>query len=85
MGSDFFDSVESIQADIAANVPPIGIGRDSIIRRAIIDKNVRIGKNVRLLNEKAAGNFDAPDGAWYIREGVIIIPKNGVIPDNTVV
>jgi glucose-1-phosphate adenylyltransferase len=85
MGSDFFDSVESIQADIAANVPPIGIGQDSIIRRAIIDKNVRIGKNVRLLNEKAAGNFDAPDGAWYIREGVIIIPKNGVITDNTVI
>src|SRR6476661_7330773 len=51
MGSDFFESIEEINADIKNGVPHLGIGSNTLIRRAIIDKNVRIGQNVRLLNE----------------------------------
>ncbi len=83
MGSDFFESIGEISSNIERGLPHVGIGRDSIIRRAIIDKNVRIGKNVKLVNSAGVVNFDAPDRTYYIREGIIIIPKNGVIADGT--
>ena len=65
--------------------PHIGIGENKIVRRAIIDKDVRIGKNARLINAERIENKDAEDGSYVIREGIIIIPKGGVIPDNTVI
>ncbi|MBX3299355.1 MAG: glucose-1-phosphate adenylyltransferase [Acidobacteria bacterium] len=83
MGSDFFESIGEISSNIERGLPHVGIGRDSIIRRAIIDKNVRIGKNVKLVNSAGVVNFDAPDRTHYIREGIIIIPKNGEIADGT--
>jgi glucose-1-phosphate adenylyltransferase len=61
----------------------MGIGANTVIRRAIIDKNVRIGKNVKLMNRSGAIDFDAPDRSYYVREGIIIIPKNAVIHDGT--
>src|SRR6266566_1026089 len=76
---------EDMQRDTQANRPRVGIGDGSIIRRAIIDKNVRIGTNVRLLNEAGVENADGPDGSYYIRDRIIIVPKNGLIPDGTVV
>ncbi|MGB4990246.1 MAG: sugar phosphate nucleotidyltransferase, partial [Pyrinomonadaceae bacterium] len=83
MGSDFFESLPEIQANIEANRPHLGIGNDSTIRRAIIDKNVRIGKNVRLVNSDKIENFDASDGSFFIRDGLIIVPKNATIADGT--
>src|SRR5829696_861625 len=75
MGSDYFESIEEIKADIDKGVPHIGIGSNTLIRRAIIDKNVRIGKDVRLLNESGVEQYDDPKGHFYIREGIIIVPK----------
>ena len=64
-------------------VPALGIGRDVVLNRAIIDKNARIGDGVRLVNE---GNIDHADGdGWYIRGGIVVVPKGGVIPPGTVV
>jgi len=83
MGTDFYESIATIQTNQDAGRPHIGIGTNSIIRRAIIDKNVRIGKNVRLLNRGEVENYDAPDRSYYIREGIIIIPKNATIPDGS--
>lgn len=83
MGSDFFESLSTIQYNLDTGRPHVGIGGSSIIRRAIIDKNVRIGKNVKILNRDNIDNFDAPDRSYYIREGIIIIPKNAIIPDGT--
>ncbi len=85
MGSDYFESFAEIRNNIANNTPHIGIGENSVIRRAIIDKNVRIGKNVKLLNQDGAENRDADDRSFYIRDGIIIIPKNAVIADGTVI
>jgi glucose-1-phosphate adenylyltransferase len=85
MGSDQFDTIEDMRSDIVGGVPPVGIGSGTQIRRAIIDKNVRIGKNVRLLNEAGAENLDAPDGSYHIRDRIIIVPKYSSIPDGTVV
>ena len=63
--------------------PPVGIGAGTHISTAIIDKNARIGCNVRLVNE--AGVREASGDGWVIKDGVIVVPKNGIIPDGTVV
>lgn len=64
------------------NAEPV-IGDGSVIENAIIDKNVRIGKNARILNKK--GIIDSDNGIYYIRDKIVIIPKNTVIPDGTVI
>jgi glucose-1-phosphate adenylyltransferase len=46
---------------------------------------VRIGSGVRLLNEARVVNVDGPDGSYHIRDGIIIVPKNAVIKDGTIV
>jgi len=83
MGSDFFESVSTLQYNLDTDRPHVGVGSNSIIRKAIIDKNVRIGKNVKLLNRDNIDNYDAPDRSVYIRDGIIIIPKNAIIADGT--
>ncbi len=83
MGTDFFESIEEIKKNISAGIPNIGIGENCLISRAIIDKNTRIGKNVRLLNRAGVENKDGENGCYYIREGIIIIPKTAVIADGT--
>jgi glucose-1-phosphate adenylyltransferase len=85
MGADYYQTLEDMEADRAGGRPWIGVGEGAIIRRAIIDKNTRIGANVRLLNEAGVENADGPDGNYYIRDRIIIVPKNGLIPDGTVV
>ena len=85
MGADYYQTLEDMQADLAAGRPWIGVGEGTIIRRAIVDKNSRIGANVRLLNEAGIEEADGPNGSYYIRDRIIIVPKNGLIPDGTVV
>ena len=83
MGSDYFEPLDELKANIARAVPHIGIGKDTTIRRAIIDKNVRVGKNVKLLNTAGLENHDGPGGCYYIRDGLIIVPKGALIADGT--
>jgi glucose-1-phosphate adenylyltransferase len=83
MGADYYESFEEISAKRDTNIPHIGIGDNSIIKGAIIDKNTRIGKNVRLLNEDGIQEKDGD--ICTIRDGIIIVPKNAIIPDGTVI
>lgn len=83
MGSDFYEAIEEIKANVERGVPHMGIGSNTDIRRAIVDKNVRIGKNVKLLNTAGIDNYDGPNGCFYIREGIVIVPKGATIPDGT--
>ena len=85
MGSDFFESIPELRENLDSGRPSIGIGRDTHIRRAIVDKNVRIGKGVRLINDAGRTEYDSPDETFYIRDGIIIVPKNSVIADGTVI
>lgn len=85
MGADFFESLNTIQHNVDTGRPHVGIGGDTIIRRAIIDKNVRIGKNVSLINKEGHQNKDGESGMYYIRDGIIIIPKGATIPHGTVI
>jgi len=85
MGADYYQTIDEMRKDISAGRPRLGVGRGSVIRRAIIDKNARIGEGVRLVNESGVEKADAPDGSYYIRERIIIVPKNATIKDGTVV
>ncbi|HYJ91993.1 MAG TPA: glucose-1-phosphate adenylyltransferase [Pyrinomonadaceae bacterium] len=85
MGSDFYESLEEIRADLLVPRPHIGIGPNTIIRRAIVDKNVRIGRDVQLINRAGVETLDSEDGSYYIRDGIVIVPKNSLISDGTVV
>ena len=85
MGADYYQSIEDMRADLVAGKPRVGIGEEAIISRAIVDKNARIGSGVRLLNEARVVEADAEDGSYFIREGIIIVPKNAVIRDGTIV
>ena len=85
MGSDIFETISELQGNLDRKVPHVGIDENTVIRKAIIDKNVRIGKNVQLINRNETQHFDSPDRSYYIRDGIIIVPKNALIPDGTVI
>jgi glucose-1-phosphate adenylyltransferase len=83
MGIDFHEEDDVRAANRARGVPDAGIGPDCVIERAIIDKNARIGAGCRLAG--APGRPDADGDGWYVRDGIVIIPKNAVVPPGTVV
>jgi len=85
MGADYYQTFDDMRSDLARGVPRLGIAEGSIIRRAIIDKNARIGSGVRLLNEAGIHEASAEDGTYFIRDGIILVPKNAVIKDGTVI
>ena len=62
---------------------PLGIGRDVELDRVIVDKNARIGERARLVNAAGVQHADGPN--YYIREGILVVPKGAVIPPGTVV
>jgi glucose-1-phosphate adenylyltransferase len=83
MGADYYQTVEEIAADRARGIPPVGIGENTTIYQAIIDKNARIGAQVKIVNQAGRDHADGPN--YYIREGIVIIPKDATIPDGTVI
>lgn len=83
MGADYYQSLQDLKDDQRQGLPPVGIGQNTIIRNAIIDKNVRIGSNCRILNEAGVEYHDGDN--YFIREGIIVIPKGATIPDGTVI
>jgi glucose-1-phosphate adenylyltransferase len=85
MGSDFYESIEEIRTNLAAHRPHVGIGPNTVIRKAIIDKNVRIGRDVQLVNTSGVQTYDDKDGSYFIRDGIVIVPKNATIADGTVI
>ena len=81
LGSDYFESDASIRQNMQAGRPRIGIGKNTRVENAIIDKNARIGDNCVLTPTGKPENVDHP--LYYIRDGVLIIPKNACIPHGT--
>jgi glucose-1-phosphate adenylyltransferase len=83
MGADYYESLEEKTEDARCQRCPVGIGRNCIIRNAILDKNVRIGEGVRILNEKGLLNFD--HDRYNIVDGIVVVPKDVEIPDGFVI
>src|SRR5258708_25321059 len=77
--ADFYEAEH--EAPYLRDAPKLGIGRDVELDRVIVDKNARIGDGARLVNESGVDHADG-DG-YFIRNGVVIVPKDGVIKPNT--
>ena len=83
MGRDFYETEEDFKENIHLKRPDTGIGKNCIIERAIIDKNARIGDGVKILNKHR--DQDVEEDNYVIREGIVVVPKNSIIPAGTVI
>jgi glucose-1-phosphate adenylyltransferase len=83
MGADYYETEANIRKDRLKKIPDVGIGNNSRIVGAIVDKNVHIGDHVNIENTKKVEQFDA--GNYMIRDYIVIIPKDSVIPSHTVI
>ncbi|MEW6754163.1 MAG: glucose-1-phosphate adenylyltransferase [Candidatus Latescibacterota bacterium] len=83
MGADYYEAAADMARDAAHGIPPVGIGARSLVRGAIIDKNARIGEGVTIANER--GLVEADGDGYYIRDGVVVVPKNAQIRPGTVI
>jgi glucose-1-phosphate adenylyltransferase len=77
MGADFYDAAEARRE----GCPELGIGRNCVIDHAIIDKNARIGDGCVITPEGKPADFDGPN--FYMRDGIVVVPKGAVITDGT--
>lgn len=82
MGHDDYETPGELMAMQERGVPPLGVGKNTYIERAIVDKNARIGENVRISPKGKPENYDGPN--FYIRDGIVVVPKNAVIHSGTV-
>ena len=85
MGSDFYQPYIERQTTLEQGDIPIGIGPDTIIRKAIIDKNAHIGRDVKIINKDNVQEAEREKEGFYIRSGIVVVLKNAVIPDGTVI
>jgi glucose-1-phosphate adenylyltransferase len=81
LGADYYEADDAAPA--RGESPRLGVGRDVALDRVIVDKNARIGDGARLVN--ASGTQHADGEGYYIRNGIIIVPKDGVIQPGTTV
>ncbi|WP_017306779.1 glucose-1-phosphate adenylyltransferase [Spirulina subsalsa] len=85
MGSDYYEPFAEREKNKQTGKIPMGIGEKSTIRRAIVDKNARIGREVMILNKDRVEEANREDEGFYIRSGIVVILKNAIIPDGTVI
>ncbi len=79
MGSDFYETLDDINDAQSKGIPPIGIGKRCYLRNCIIDKNCRIGDDVRLNGGSHLENTDTD--LYTVKDGVIVTKKGAVIPN----
>ena len=83
MGSDYYETIEE-----CVNVRgclPMGLGDGCVVRRAIIDKNARIGDNVQIVNKAQVQEANKEEDGYVIKDGIVIVIKDSVIPAGTVI
>ena len=85
MGADYYQPFAERQSDCTDGSTSLGIGANTTVRRAIIDKNARIGCDVQIINKDNVQEADREEKGFYIRSGIIVVLKNAVIADGTVI
>ncbi|MEH2198395.1 glucose-1-phosphate adenylyltransferase [Nostoc sp.] len=85
MGADFYQASVERKSNVKQGDIPVGIGTDSIIRGAIVDKNASIGHDVKIINKDNVQEADRESQGFYIRSGIVVVMKNAVIPDGTII
>ena len=83
MGADYYETEEHKEENKKIGRPNIGIGAHTVISGAIIDKNARIGNDVTIRYNPERGNND--EGNWVSVDGIVVVPKNAIIRDGTVI
>ena len=85
MGSDYYESPMERAKTLQSGKVPLGVGANTTIRRAIIDKNARIGRNVQIINKDHVKDASREDLGFVIQNGIVVVIKNATIPDGTVI
>ncbi|BAZ45123.1 glucose-1-phosphate adenylyltransferase [Chondrocystis sp. NIES-4102] len=85
MGADFYEPFIEGDFDHENTKVPVGIGEGSTVRKAIVDKNARIGRNVQIVNKDRVEESQREDEGFYIRSGIVVILKNATIAHNTII
>ncbi|BAY12623.1 glucose-1-phosphate adenylyltransferase [Calothrix sp. NIES-2098] len=85
MGADYYQPSVERQCNLFKDEVSVGICADTIVRRAIIDKNARIGRDVKIINKDNVQEADRESQGFYIRSGIVVVLKNAVIPDGTII
>lgn len=85
MGADYYEPFSERESGVQKGKIPIGIGANTTIRGAIVDKNARIGRNVQIINKDGVEESNREDEGFYIRGGVVVVLKNATIADGTVI
>ncbi len=85
MGAEYYQTEAEIASLLAEGKVPMGIGSNTKIRKCMIDKNARIGKDVVIVNKDGVQEADRPEGGFYIRSGVTVIMEKATIEDGTVI
>ena len=85
MGADFFESSEERSLLRERGGIPLGVGQGTTVKKAILDKNARIGSNVTIVNKDHVEEADRSDQGFYIRNGIVVVVKNATIQDGTVI
>ncbi len=83
IGADRYETDEERAANAAAGQPNRTVGDGTVIERAILDKDCRIGAKVRIVNEKGAQEAEGQN--YVIRDGIVVIPRQAVVLDGTVI
>jgi glucose-1-phosphate adenylyltransferase len=83
MGNDYYETIEEMNQDTAKGMPKIGIGERCYIKDAIIDKNCRIGNDVRINGGKHLANTD--HALYTVKDGIVVVKKTAVLPDGFVI
>jgi glucose-1-phosphate adenylyltransferase len=85
MGADYYEPFAERVINSEKGAVPMGIGADSLIRKAIIDKNARIGRKVQIINKDRVSEASREDQGFFIRSGIVVVMKNALIPDRTII
>ncbi|MBM2804789.1 MAG: Glucose-1-phosphate adenylyltransferase [Deltaproteobacteria bacterium] len=85
MGADYYESPTERTKALDSGKVPLGVGANSTIRKAIVDKNARIGRNVQIINKDHVQEATREDLGFVIRSGIVVVIKNATIPDGTVI
>ncbi|GJP34923.1 hypothetical protein CLOM_g19401 [Closterium sp. NIES-68] len=85
MGADYYETEEQQDALVASGGVPIGIGKNVVIHKAIIDKNARIGDNVQIINKDQVEEAARETDGYFIKSGIVTVIKDAVIPPGTII
>ncbi len=83
IGADRFEPECERKENAAMGIPRLGVGDNCVIERAILDKDCRVGKRVRITNHRGIAESEGPN--YVIRDGIVVIPRGTIVPDGTVI